>query len=131
MKLVDVYTCPAAAFILFNLLAEREPHQNISHKKMPTMDEHMAFVYKKPYPHWYLIETGGIIAGATYLTEAREVGIFIFREHQRKGIARRALALLADTHPGPMMATINPKNAASITLFEGLGFAHIQNTYAK
>jgi hypothetical protein len=36
MKLIDVYQDERALGLLWKLLSEREPHQNISHKRMPT-----------------------------------------------------------------------------------------------
>ncbi len=40
MRLVDIYSVTDAADTLWRLLAEREPHQNISHRRMPTLQEH-------------------------------------------------------------------------------------------
>ena len=36
---------------LYELLSERDPVANISHKQMPTYDEHIRFVTSKPYLH--------------------------------------------------------------------------------
>ena len=40
---------------LYNLLMERDARANISHKKMPTYNQHVAFVSAKPYSKWYVI----------------------------------------------------------------------------
>ena len=40
---------------LYDLLLERDPKANISHKKMPTFTEHLKFVKSKPYSKWYVI----------------------------------------------------------------------------
>jgi len=119
---------------LYDLLLERTPEMNISHKTIPSLEEHCRFVRSLPYPHWYLIqmkETGRpmISVGSIYLTNRREVGIFIFRKHRRKGYAYEAMFQLLEKHPGGILANINPKNQASIKFFEGLGAKHIQNTY--
>ena len=48
MKLVSVYLLQqdyAAVDFLYQLLAEREPHESISHRRMPTFSEHVAFVH--------------------------------------------------------------------------------------
>ena len=34
---------------LFDLLKERNPRVNISHKKMPTYNQHRKFIKSKPY----------------------------------------------------------------------------------
>jgi RimJ/RimL family protein N-acetyltransferase len=133
MKLVDIYTLPdreEAYRILLEVLSERTPDQNISHKKMPSLEQHRAFVDSQPYMAWYLIEapSEGIV-GSVYLSKAREVGLFIFRRHQGKGFGAKAFALLRQKHPGRLLANINPANENSIRFFESLGFSHIQNTY--
>jgi RimJ/RimL family protein N-acetyltransferase len=129
MKLLDAYAHPAAVDVLWRLLVEREPYQSISHKKMPTLAEHKAFIASKPYPQWYLIDCGDIV-GATYLTDRREVGISILRKHRGNAYGRNAVLKLRELHPGPLYANINPANRSSINMFVDLGFSHIQVTYA-
>jgi len=129
MKLLDAYTHPEAVDLLWQLLYEREPHQNISHKRLPSLKEHKAFVASKPYPHWYLIDCGDLV-GATYLTWRREVGIGILRRFRGSAYGRHAVMELGRLHPGPMYANINPANRSSIDMFRDLGFTHLQNTYA-
>lgn len=129
MRLVDVYGHDEALDVLHHLLAEREPHQNISHKAMPTWEQHCAFVRSKPYAHWYLIDCGDI-TGATYLTHQREIGVGILRKHRGNGFARNAIRMLMERHPGTFLANISPANSESIKLFTGLGFNLIQSTYA-
>jgi RimJ/RimL family protein N-acetyltransferase len=128
VKLVDVYSEPEATDVLWMLLAEREPNQNISHRRMPTPEEHIAFIASRPYPHWYLIDVGDW-AGAIYLTKEREIGIGILKRHRGHGYAGNAIQMLRDKHPGKFLANINPKNDVSIKLFTGFGFKHKQNTY--
>jgi len=131
MNLIDVYSCePEANDILFRLLAEREPSESISHRGMPTFDEHCAFVRSRPYLTWYLIEADWKIVGATYLSHQREIGIGIFREHRGQHYAKAAIRLLMERHPGRFLANINPANQKSNDLFAGFGFTHLQNTYA-
>jgi len=146
MTLVDVYSAPEAARVLYDLLAEREPQTNISHKAMPTWDEHVRFVASKPYQAWYLLEVDDgnnsrtappQIVGAIYLTKpaakARagdEIGVFVFKAHRGKGYGKAAIKALMSQHgKRRYLANIAPGNAASIKLFDALGFRHIQNTY--
>jgi len=127
---------------LYRMLEERPDYANISHKKMPTWREHISFVMSDPYVAWSIITYNGNKAGHTYITEPGEIGIFIKKEYQLKGIAkfiikttiRMAELMKLDLLDVPdnrkrLLANINPKNKASIKLFEGLGFKHIQNTY--
>ena len=116
--------------LLYRLLSERTPEQSISHKDMPTFRDHCAFVRSKPYPYWYVIRDYSHV-GAVYLSKAREIGIGILREHQRKGYGRAAVLKLMDLYPGPFLANINPSNDASIAFWKSLGFTLKQVTYAK
>lgn len=133
MKLADVYVSDAAPRVLYRLLEERTPEVNISHRAMPTWEQHCAFIASHPYDAWYLIETEtGEPAGAIYLTQASEIGIFLLRAHQGHGYGKRAVQELMKLHPRERyLANINPANESSIAFFHELGFHHIQNTYEK
>lgn len=114
---------------LYNLLMERKPWQSISHKRMPSFEEHKAFVQSNPYKVWYLILDGGNIAGSIYLTRQNELGIFVYESSQGKGLATQAIKEVMSRHEGPFLANINPLNTASLELFTKLGFNKIQVTY--
>jgi RimJ/RimL family protein N-acetyltransferase len=129
MKLIDVYQDERALGLLWKLLSEREPHQNISHKRMPTTAEHEAFIASKPYAHWYLLDCGQLV-GACYLTHQREIGVGILRMHRGMGYGKLAVQALLNAHPGKALANINPANTASIRLFADLSFRPLQVTYA-
>jgi RimJ/RimL family protein N-acetyltransferase len=129
MRLVSVYDVPDAEDILYVLLEQRTPEQSISHRKMPTLPEHRAFIKSKPYLAWYLIEEGAQYVGATYLSQQREIGIFIFNAHQGRGLGRRAVEMLMRGHPGEFLANVNPNNANSRRFWEKLGGRLIQVTY--
>jgi RimJ/RimL family protein N-acetyltransferase len=138
LTLVDVYDDSADSYgrtcvALFGLLAEREAHQNISHKSMPTWDEHSEFVASRPYLHWYMIVSdyrAGVILGSCYLSRQREIGVSVYRAYRGRGIGKWAVQELMRRHPGRFLANVNPLNDASARLFEGLGFKLIQHTYA-
>lgn len=120
---------------IYNLLAEREAHESISHNKMPSWEEHLAFVGRVPYKGWYVIVDIDVshtdVLGSIYITYANEIGIGVFKKHRRAGIATDAIKLIMEAHPEKFfIANINPANDKSIKLFtEKLGFKHIQNTY--
>ena len=65
---------------LYNLLKEREPSTNISHKNMPSFSEHVTFVSSNPYFRWYIIEYQGKKSGSVYLSKNNEIGIFLKME---------------------------------------------------
>lgn len=132
MRLIPIHEVADAACYLYALLLEREPHQNISHKGMPTVEEHLAFVRSNPYSEWYLVMADDICVGATYLTKQSEIGIFIFRRYRGMGYGSRAVLMMAQKHKGErLLANIAPGNEASRRMFEKLGFTLIQNTFER
>lgn len=129
MTLTSVYDFPEAALYLYALLVERPSEANISHRRLPTPAEHLAFVQSRPYFAWYIVHEGPTVIGAVYLSKAREIGIFVLREHQGRGWAPKAIAALRKRHPGKCLANVSPENGRSKALFEALGGRLIQQTY--
>ena len=132
MKLISVYSPDLglgfALEKLYELLAARHPDESISHKKLPTMEEHVKFVLSHPYLAWYLIMDGwGGCRGAVYLTWKDEIGVHVFWRYLGVGVAVLELMRL---HPRERyLAHINPLNKGTTELFVRMGFRHIQNTY--
>lgn len=118
---------------LYGILQARidEPHTNISHRAMPSFEEHVAFVASRPYLVWYVIRYGDRDAGAAYISRAREVGIYVLAPYRGKGIAKSALQSLISLHPGPLLANIAPGNTASQAFFSRFGFDLVQYTYRR
>lgn len=126
LKRVTKSDCP----FLYNLLSERDPRINISHKKMPPYHKHVKFVMSKPYSVWYIVNYKNQKVGSIYLTNQDEIGIFLERKIKYKGIGRQALNLLMKRHPrSRYLANINPKNIKSVMFFQKNGFHLIQHTY--
>lgn len=118
------------AMFLYWLLGERKPSESISHRAMPSVEDHEQFVASDPYAAWYIIEVEGTQAGAVYLTRNDEIGVHVARRFRHMGIARAAIDALMRMHPKPRyLANINPANERSRRLFEWLGFRQIQHTY--
>jgi len=108
---------------LFDLLKERDPSTNISHKKMPTHDEHVKFVRSKPYSKWYIIFKSKQKVGSIYLSKNNEIGIFLSKKFQGKNIGDFALNDLMKKNPGKrFLANVNPKNKKSSRFFKNNGF---------
>ena len=115
---------------LYDLLMERNPRANISHKKMPTYNEHVSFVSAKPYSKWYVILYGVNKAGSIYLTSQNEIGIFIKKSFQNKQIGNIALQKLIQKNPKKRyLANVNPQNKKSMRFFKNNGFKLIQYTF--
>jgi L-amino acid N-acyltransferase YncA len=114
---------------LYDLLMERDTRVNISHKKMPTYNQHVSFVSAKPYSKWYVILYGVNKAGSIYLTSQNEIGIFIKKSFQNKQIGNIALHKLIQKNPKKRyLANVNPQNKKSMRFFKNNGFKLIQYT---
>ena len=115
---------------LYNLLKERDPLANISHKKMPSYHEHVLFVSSKPYSKWYVILYGANKVGAIYITTQNEIGIFIKKSFQDKQIGSVVLKKLIQKNPKKRyLANVSPKNKNSINFFKKNKFRLIQYTF--
>ena len=115
---------------LYNLLKERNPQSNISHKKMPSYNQHIKFVNSHPYTKWYIIEKGDVEVGSVYLSKQNEIGIFLKKKFQNQGIGDEALDLIIKRNPRKRyLANINPKNKKSISFFKKNKFRLIQYTF--
>lgn len=115
--------------LLYVLLAEREPEENISHRSMPTYSEHVAYIHYSPHTY-YIIEVDGKNVGVLYVTTMYEIGVSVLKRCRREGIAKAAIDQLMKENPDvEYLANINPRNEKSIKLFTDLGFNLIQQTY--
>lgn len=115
---------------LYNQLKERDPKINISHNKMPTYTEHSKFVLTKPYSKWYIIIHKNKKIGNTYLTKTNEIGIFVLKEIEIKGIGKIVLEEIMKKNPrSRYLANVSPKNDKSSNFFKKNGFRLIQHTY--
>ena len=115
---------------LYELLKQRDPRANISHKRMPSFKQHESFIQSKPYSKWYIIQSSNDDIGSIYLSKNNEIGIFLIKKNQSKGIGFNALKLLMEKNPKiRYLANVNPKNKKSIEFFKKNGFKLIQHTY--
>ena len=83
---------------LYNLLKERDSRTNISHKKMPTYNEHVEFIKSKPYTKWYVVKYGAQKIASIYLTSQNEIGIFIKKTHQNKNLGGKIMSEIGRAH---------------------------------
>ena len=115
---------------LFELLKDRDPRANISHKKMPSYNEHLKFIKSKPYTKWYIILKSKYRIGSIYLSKNDEIGIFLSKKYQGKNIGNDALVELIRKNPRERyLANVNPKNKKSSVFFKNNNFKLIQYTY--
>ena len=115
---------------LFDLLKERDPRVNISHRKMPTYSQHTKFIKSKPYSKWYIILKSKQKIGSIYLSKNDEIGIFLSKKFQGKNVGNFALNELMKKNPRKrFLANVNPKNKKSIQFFKNNKFKLIQHTF--
>ena len=115
---------------LYKHLKERDPITRISHKKMPTYLQHEKFVLSHPYTKWYIILQKNKKIGSIYLTEMNEIGLFLKKNLQGKGLGQKSLELLMKLNPRDrFLANVSPKNKKSTQFFKKIKFKLIQHTY--
>ena len=115
---------------LHNLLAQRNSIVNISHKRMPTWEEHVKFVKSKPYSKWYIIYNKDEKIGSIYLSKQSEIGIHLLKKYEKESIHLESIKkLMLLNSKIKFRANISPKNKNYIMLFEKLGFKMVQHTY--
>lgn len=115
---------------LYDLLKEREPKENISHKKMPTYSQHKKFVLSKPYRKWFVIVQDNQKIGAVYLTDINEIGLHLKKEYNKNTIKRQILKKIIETDgKNRYLVNISPQNEDAIKFFKSQDFRLIQYTY--
>jgi len=120
------------AKFLFDLLKQREGIVNISHKSLPTWEEHVEFIKNNTYQSWDIIWVDNVRIGNIYLTDRDELGIFLDKKSQSNGYGSIAInEFMKKNGKKRYLANISPTNYKSIQFFGKHGFTHIQNTYHR
>jgi hypothetical protein len=115
---------------LYEMLKERKPEENISHKEIPSMKQHILFVSSKPYSKWYIIQHKKEKVGTIYLSKQNEIGFHLKKEFQKIEIEEKILKILFQKHPRKKyFVNVNPKNRKRIQFLNKNDFKLIQYTY--
>ena len=118
------------ALFLYELLKNKDPNANISHKKMPSYDEHVEFVMSKPYTNWYIIEYDKKNIGSIYLSKQDEIGISINNDYEYDQIVKSALELLMKLNQRKRyLANTSPKDVRSQEFLLKNGFIGLEYVY--
>lgn len=125
----------AQVVALYNLLHRRK--YNISHKKMPTFEEHEIFVQNNPYRAWYLIKKENLCVGSVYILRDNCIGInmdlpvvqsiqetilFITSKH-------KPLKEIKSIRPPNYYMNVSIDNSDMQRILETIGATKIQYTY--
>lgn len=132
LRAVDPWGSSTHCQFLYEMMRERldEPQTNISHKALPSWEEHMAFMRSNPYMAWFVVTMDGLPVGATYLTRQREIGLYICRDFREQGVGREVVTEMRARFPGPILANVNPENVKARQFWERMGGKLLQVTYA-
>ena len=115
---------------LYDLLKIRDPLANISHKKMPSYDEHVNFILSNPYPIWYIIEYEEKKIGSVYLSKQDEIGISLVDNSLYDKIGKSVIKLLIKNNPRKRyLAKVSPQNKKLQNFFVNNGFIGLEYTY--
>ena len=94
---------------------------------MPPIDEFFKIKIKR-----YIISNGKESLGFVQILENNEVGYFLEKKFQNKGIGTESVELLMKLNPRKrFFATINDKNESSKKLIKSLGFKPKATIYEK
>ena len=117
---------------LYELLLQRKKIVNISHKKMPTYEEHVKFIESEPYSKWYIIQIDAKKIGSIYLTKENEIGIHFFTQYEESERFQNVIKEFFLKEPQDrFFMNVSPKNEQYIDLAKKLGFHLVQHTYER
>ncbi len=118
------------ALFLYELLKTKDPIANISHKKMPSYDEHVNFILSNPYAIWYIIEYEGKKIGSVYLSKHDEIGISLVDNSLYDKIGKSIIKLLIKNNPRKhYLAKVSPRNKKLQNFFVNNDFTGLEYTY--
>ena len=117
------------AEFLYDMLKERDPTINVTHKKLPSFNKHLEFIKSKPYDAWYIIEIESKQVGHIYIDNKNRIGWFIKREFKGFGFVIPAFEELKILHKRKnYLGKVNPNNFEAQNLLTKLKFV-LKNTY--
>ena len=115
---------------LYDLLKNREPIENISHKKMPTYKQHIQFIKSKPYSRWYIILYQKEKIGTIYLSKLDEIGVHLVEQFTGEKLYKEIISeLMKKNHRRRYLMNVGIKNKKLSKLIESYGFNKIQTTF--
>ena len=118
------------ALFLYDLLKTRDFRANISHKKVPSYDEHVHFILSNPYTIWYIIEYEGKKIGSVYLSKQDEIGISLVDNLLYNKIGKSVIKSLIKNNPRKRyLANVSPQNKKLQDFFVNNGFTGLEYTY--
>lgn len=90
---------------LFDLLLKRE--HAISHRKMPSMGEHIEFVLASPYRHWFLVRINETYCGTIYIHRDNSIGVNT-QDLTDENLRQLLVSVLGQFTPLPAIRSVRP-----------------------
>ena len=94
--------------VLYELLTARK--HTISHRVLPSYDDHANFVLNNPYRHWFLIHFEGKIFGSVYVQYDNSVGISLREPAMRDSLSLVVSSLKNKVKPLEPVASVRYKD---------------------
>ena len=113
-------------------MSERKQFENISHKKLPSYNNHVKFIKSKPYAKWLLIECREKILGSVYLSKNNEIAIWIkksVRDYKMTICKKILQEIITKFTRKKYFANLNPRNKKMIDFYKKNGFELIHFTF--
>jgi len=137
VKLIKVNNSKSHILILYKILKERDRRSNISHKEIPTLEDHKIFIKKFPYRYWFIIKKSRKILGSVYITKRNEISITLLKKSKSYFIETinliltniKPLPAIASRRNGNFTLNLAPENKFYINILNDIGSKKIQETY--
>jgi hypothetical protein len=110
---------------LYDLLRQRPKNECISHKAMPTYEQHEDFCNNHPYKEWYVICVSKEPIGSVYISHLDEIGIHILKDYREYALG----SILDSFRQKIKFVNISSENKKFGKILKNKGFKLIQYTY--
>lgn len=109
----------------------------ISHKNLPTFEDHSEFVMNHPYLAWYFIHKGDDLLGTCYVTDQNTIGLnakFIVVEDVEKTLAaikalHKPLLGIKSVRSSSFTVNVSTRNVKLQEMLESIGAVPIQISF--
>ena len=122
---------------LYELLSER--NLSISHKKLPSYEEHLNFIKNNPYYKWVIVKQNKILIGSIYINKNNSVSIKLKNKYSHQ--LEHVLNKFEDTfspqseiksyRKEQFFFNVNPNDQLMIKVLESKNYKISQISYQK
>ncbi len=135
LRLIKVKRTVEDATLLFEILKKRT--HTISHKSLPTFQEHKKFVLNHPYRVWFIVKNKYDDIGTVYILKNNSIGINLFKEKTtatpwiiKKILSKyKPLKEIKSVRAAEFDFNVSPGDADYISILKKMGARLAQSTY--